>query len=78
MAATTRTEVYDAVLTTTARHMQGEIRDNITRSNKFVAWLDGHGKKRRVSGGERIKVPLMWEQNAGADIFSGYGYLMAA
>jgi hypothetical protein len=75
MAATSRTEVYDAVLTTTARHMNGEIRDNITRSNKLVAWLDGHGKKRMVSGGERIKVPLMNELNAGADIFGGYGQL---
>lgn len=75
MAATSRTEVYDAVLTTTARHMNGDIRDNITRSNKLVAWLDGHGKKRRVSGGERIKVPLMYEQNAAADIYGGYGSL---
>jgi hypothetical protein len=75
MASTTRTEVYDAVLTTTARHMNGEIRDNITRSNKLIAWLEGNGRKRMVSGGERIKVPLMFEQNQGADIFSGYGQL---
>lgn len=75
MAATSRTEVYDAVLTTTARHMNGEIRDNITRSNKVVAWLEGNGRKRMVSGGERIKVPLMNELNQGADIFSGYGQL---
>lgn len=75
MAATTVSEVYDAVLTTTARHMNGEIRDNITRSNKYVAWLEGNGRTRMVSGGERIKVPLMYEQNQGADFFSGYGQL---
>lgn len=75
MAATVVSEVYNAVLTTTARHMAGEIRDNITRSNKLIAWLEGHGRTRMVSGGERIKVPIMYEQNSGADIFSGYGQL---
>lgn len=75
MASTTRSEVYDAVLTLTARHMNGEVRDQITRSNKLISWLEANGRKRMVSGGERIKVPLMFEQNQGADIFSGYGQL---
>ena len=75
MAATSVTEVYDALLTTTARHMNGEIRDNITRSNKYVAWLRGNGRERTVSGGERIQVPLMFEQNQGADIYQGFGIL---
>ena len=75
MAATSVTEVYDAVLTTTARRMNREISDNISRSNKLIAWLKGHGKERTLSGGERIKVGLMYEQNSGADIYSGYGQL---
>lgn len=75
MAATSRTESYDAVLTTTARHMQPTLRDNITRSNKLLAWLEMRGRTRRVSGGERIKVPIMWQLSTTADIFASYGQL---
>lgn len=60
MAATTVSEQYDAVLTTTLRNLRGELRDNITRSNKLLAWLESRGRTRRVSGGERIQVPLMY------------------
>jgi hypothetical protein len=75
MAATTVSEVYDAVLTTTARYENGRVTDNISKSNKLIAWLIGNGRKREVSGGERIKVALMYQQNSGADIYSGYGQL---
>jgi hypothetical protein len=71
MAATTVSEVYDAVLTTTARYENKRISDNISRSNKLIAWLKGNGRQRMVSGGERIKVNLMYQQNSGADIYSG-------
>jgi hypothetical protein len=75
MAATTVSEVYDAVLTTTARYQEREVADNISRSNKLIAWLIGNGKRRMISGGEKIKTALMYEQNGGADIYSGYGQL---
>lgn len=78
MAATTISEVYNAVLTTTARHQEREVSDNISRSNKLIAWLIGNGKRRMLSGGERIKTALMYEQNGGADIYSGYGLKLAA
>lgn len=71
MAAVTVSEVYDAVLTTTARNMNREVSDNISRSNKLVAWLIGNGKRKFVSGGERLSEALMYEQNRGADIYSG-------
>lgn len=71
MAAVTVSEVYDAVLTTTLRHMQGELRDNITRGNKLCAYLEMKGRMRKVSGGERIKVPLMYGLNSTADIYQG-------
>lgn len=60
MAAVTMSDVYDAVLTSTLRKMQGPLRDNITRGNKVVAYLEQRGRMRRVDGGERIKVPLMY------------------
>ncbi len=78
MAATTVSEVYDAVLTTTLRNMQPVLRDNITRSNRLVTFLIAKGRIRRLNGGERIKVALMYQQNTGADIYSGYGQLITA
>lgn len=75
MAATSVTESYDALLTTTARRMNPILRDNITRSNKVIAWLEANGRIRYVDGGERIQVPLMYQQNSTADIYSGYGLL---
>mgnify|MGYP001613848422 CR=1 FL=1 len=60
MAAVTVSEVYDAVLTSTLRKMQGPLRDNITRGNKLVAYLEMRGRIKRVNGGERIKIPLLY------------------
>lgn len=78
MAATTVSEVYDSVLTTTLRNMQPTLRNNITRKNKLVNWLIQMGRWRRVNGGERIKVPLMYAHNTGADVYQGYGPLVVA
>jgi hypothetical protein len=75
MPAISVTEVYESVLTTTARAMMGDIRDNISRGNKLVSWLIEKGRFRSQSGGERIQVPLMYSLNSGADIFQGYGVL---
>lgn len=69
------TDDFDSLLTTTLRNMQPKLRDNITKSNKVVAFLDMKGKWRKVSGGERIQVALMHAQNGTADIYSGYGQL---
>lgn len=70
-----RVEEYNAILTTTARHLMPTVRDQISRSNKWVAWLTGNNRFRRVSGGERISVPLMTDLNGGADIYNQYGQL---
>ena len=71
----TLTDSYNALLTTTLRNVQPRLRDNITRSNKLVAWLDGNGRTKRVDGGERIQIPLMYGLNSTADIYSSYGVL---
>lgn len=71
----TLTDSYGALLTTTLRNMQPRLHDNITRSNKLIAWLVDHGKVQREDGGERIKVALMHAHNTTADIYSGYGTL---
>ena len=69
------TDEYGALLTTTLRAMQPRLHDNITRGNKFLAWLEMKGRFRSQDGGERVKVPLMHAQNSTADIYSGYGVL---
>jgi hypothetical protein len=75
MAATSVTENYDAIMTSTLRAMQPELRDNITRGNKVVAYLKETDRGRAVNGGERIKVALMYGLNSGADFYAGYGQL---
>ena len=48
------TDNYDALLSTTLRNYQTKLKDNITRGNKFLAWLDSKGRTRKVSGGHQI------------------------
>ena len=71
----TLTDDYGALLTTTLRAMQPRIHDNITRGNRFLAYLEMRGRWRRQDGGERVKVGLMHALNSTADIYSGYGNL---
>jgi len=67
------TDSYDALLTTTLRKVQPRLRDNITRSNRFLAWLESKGRFQKQNGGFNVRVPLMHQQNSTADIMSGYG-----
>jgi len=69
------TDNFDALLTTTLRAVEPKLRDNITRSNRLLAWLDSKGRMRKQDGGERVQVPLMYQQNTTADIYSAYGLL---
>src|SRR5262245_38357727 len=69
------TDDYGALLTTTLRNMQPRLRDNISRGNRFLAWLNMRGRTRTVNGGERVQVALMHAQNSTADIYAGYGLL---
>jgi hypothetical protein len=67
------TDQYDALLTTTLRKVQPKLRDNITRGNRFLAWLESKGRFKKQTGGYNVRVPLMHAQNSTADIMSGYG-----
>lgn len=67
------TDSYDALLTTTLRKVQPRLRDNITRSNRFLAWLESKGRFSKQTGGYNVRVPLMHAHNSTADIMSGYG-----
>lgn len=69
------TDSYDALLSTTLRNYATKLKDNITKGNKFIAWLDSKGRTRKVTGGHQISEPLMHAQNNTADIYKGYGLL---
>src|ERR1043165_8455713 len=51
------------------------LRNNISKGNKVLAWLQDRGRMRGVDGGERVQVPLLYGLNDTADIYSGYGVL---
>ena len=71
----TLTDPYGALLTTTLRNMQPRIHDNISRGNRYMAYMNMRGRVRTTDGGERVKVGLMHALNSTADIYSGYGLL---
>lgn len=75
VGAVIRTETYDALLTSTMEKLGTTLRDQITSSIRFTAYLEAKGRKNRVSGGERISVALMYGQNTGFDYYDGYGLL---
>lgn len=69
------TDNFDALLTSTLRAVEPKLRDNITRSNRLLAWMDSKGRVRKQDGGERVQIPLMYQLNTTADIYSAYGLL---
>jgi hypothetical protein len=69
------TDNYDALLSSTLRAYSPKLRDNISKGNKFLAYLDSKGRFRKQDGGFQVTVPLMHQQNGTADIYSGYGLL---
>lgn len=75
MAATIRTETYNTLLTTTMRNMRGAMRDEISKSNKWISYLDMRGQKRFVGSGRSIDSALKYEHNRTGDIYQGYGIL---
>jgi hypothetical protein len=75
MPPSSQTRDYGALLTTTLQAMQPRIHDNITKGNRFLAWLESKGRTRKQNGGDQVKVGLMHAQNNTADIYSGYGLL---
>jgi len=75
MAATSRTLSYDALLTTTADkiHKSGAIQDAITSSNPtFKEFMEKGKIKKKVVGGDQIRVGLMYQHNGTISSYSGY------
>ena len=66
------TDEYGPLLTSTARNLQPRIANNITKSNKYTAFMNAKGRIKLEDGGERVQVALMHAQNTTADIIDGY------
>lgn len=75
MEPSTLTDSYGALLTTTLRAVEPQMADNISKSVKFLGYLQSKGRMRSQDGGERVRVPLMYGFNSTSDIYSGYGLL---
>jgi len=75
MAATSRTLSYNAELTLTGDkiHKSGAIQDAVTNSNATFSYMMEKGRiKKKVVGGDQIRVGLMYEQNGTIDSYSGF------
>jgi hypothetical protein len=60
------------LVTTTLRDRQGELADNISKSNALLSRLNGRGNIDLVSGGRTIVRELEYAENATFQYYSGY------
>lgn len=66
------------IVATTIENRSGEIADNVTKNNAFLAWLKESGNVRSVSGGSIIYEELSFSANGNAGWYSGYDLLPVA
>jgi len=69
------TDTYDALLSTTLRHYQPKLVDNIFRQLPLLFWLNDKGRKRVQDGGHSILEPLLYGENTTVKLYSGYDTL---
>lgn len=78
-----RTLNYDALLSLTLEYTRKKLFDQVFSDSVFLAALYGKFGKRKkqgkgirmINGGERIRIPLMYEANTTAKSYSGYDVL---
>lgn len=66
------------IVATTIESRSGEIADNVTKNNAFLAWLKESGNVRKVTGGSIIYEELSFSANGNAGWYSGYDLLPTA
>lgn len=66
---------YDSLLSTTLMAYRPTLVDNIFKSNSFLAAVKQYGGIEYQNGGERIQIPLMYEENDTFKSYSGYSTL---
>jgi len=63
---------YDALLSTTLMAYRPTMVDNIFKSSAFLAALRKYGGVDYQNGGERIQIPLMYEESSTVKSYQGY------
>lgn len=66
------------IAATTIESRSGEIADNVTKNNAFLAWLNESGNVRKFTGGSVIYEELSFSANGNAGWYSGYDLLPTA
>lgn len=66
------------IVATTIENRSGEIADNVTKNNAFLAYLKESGNVRPFSGGSLIFEELSFSANGNAGWYSGYDLLPTA
>lgn len=66
------TEYHDALLSTTLANYSPTLADNIFKENAVLAALREFGGVRHQNGGERVRLPLMYEKNSTVKSIDGY------
>ena len=75
MGATSVTRSYTALITSVLDKVRKQVEDQISANNKLLYFYRRSGNWKGVSsGGDRYRVPLMYELGA-ADSYSGYGQI---
>lgn len=60
------------LVATSIEYRQGEIRDNVTKNNAFLRYLDMKGNTRTFEGGTQIFEEISFQANPNAGWYSGY------
>lgn len=60
------------LVATTIEYRQGEIRDNVTKNNAFLRYLEKKGNTKEFSGGVQIFEEISFQANPNANWYSGY------
>lgn len=66
---------YNALLTTTLQNFRKQLVDNFSDATPTMWWLTQNNRKKLVSGGQSIEVPLMYASSP-VQPFSGYDDLL--
>lgn len=74
-APSSNTIYYDALLTTTLAAYRKTLYDQIFKDSAFLAYLRMTDAVKRQDGGERIAIPLMYEDNSTVKTHGGYSTL---
>lgn len=67
--------VFTELVTTTFRKHRKTLKDNVTRNNALLAWLERSGKMTTADGGLTIAEPIEYAENSTYQRYSGFDVL---